>query len=92
MQLAAQEIQVIGAWLYQNDSLCLDANVERIQWLLAHQLQFIAADSTGWQRLYVDPADGGYWQLSFPQGHLQGGGPPALTCISREQARQQYTL
>ncbi|QDA62392.1 Imm27 family immunity protein [Hymenobacter jejuensis] len=92
MQLTPEETQLIGAWLYTNAKLQADANAQRIEWLLDHQLRYVARDESGWLRLYQDPADGRYWELSFPQGHLQGGGPPALTRLEREEAIRRYGL
>ena len=44
----------------------------------------------GWSKLYRDPSDGRLWELTFPNSEWHGGGPPCLTCISREKADGKY--
>ncbi|WP_410503457.1 Imm27 family immunity protein [Hymenobacter sp. AT01-02] len=55
-------------------------------------MQFVAVEQNGWGQLYQNPADSCYWGLSFPQGHLQGGGPPTLTRLKQEEVSQQYRV
>ena len=65
--LAATETELIGQWSYAKGAIREDANTKRIHWLLDRHLAYIGADESGWQKLYVNPADGQYWELSFPQ-------------------------
>jgi len=67
------------------DSIC-----ERIQWLTESVLREISVDGDNWIALYQDPQDDRYWELSYPLGHMQGGGPPALRIISEKEAREKY--
>ena len=63
---------------------------ERIMWLVSRCLTPIAIAEGGWVQLYRDPRDGRYWELTFPQGSLHGGGPRRLTLMSAAQARERY--
>jgi Immunity protein 27 len=91
-KLQPNEQLLTGSWVAQNDNVHGDAICERIKWLLAHHLQKIA-DSTqwgAWETLYRDPHDGRYWERTYPQGELHGGGPPELRVLTTEQAGQKY--
>lgn len=90
--LTATETEIIGHWSSADGAVREDANAQRIQWLLARQLTYLGADESGWQKLYVNPDDGQYWELSFPQSDLHGGGPPALTRIAKDAAQQWYRV
>jgi immunity protein 27 of polymorphic toxin system len=43
-----------------------------------------------WSKLYLDPVDGGYWELTYPQSEMHGGGPPQLVHISADAAKIKY--
>ncbi|MBW2453417.1 MAG: hypothetical protein JRI68_02850, partial [Deltaproteobacteria bacterium] len=45
-----------------------------------------------WKTLFRDPSDGRLWERTYPEGHLQGGGPPMLSTVTEEQARRRYTF
>jgi hypothetical protein len=62
----------------------------RIEWLTTGCLEKIAASN--WTILFRDPEDGRYWELTYPKGELQGGGPPRLTVLSPEKAHAKYQL
>ena len=65
---------------------------DRINWLVRSKLRKLATASGGWDTLYLDPKDGRYWERTYPHGQLHGGGPPALTNISQETARDKYDV
>jgi hypothetical protein len=50
----------------------------------------MARDSSGWDALYVDPEDGRYWELIYASSEEHAGGPPILTCISKQEASEKY--
>jgi hypothetical protein len=90
MHLVPEETQLIGAWRSTDGKRQVDATAQRIEWLLAHSLRYVATAESGWGRLYQNPVDGHYWELSFPQSHLQGGGPPTLTRLEPEDVIRHY--
>ena len=69
-----------------------DPTCQRIDWLLSSQLRKVASsvEYGDWEVLYVDPADGRFWELTYPQGDLPGGGPPRIEAIPVDIARRKY--
>jgi hypothetical protein len=88
--LAADEKQLIGRWELSDQKVRGDQAEKRIQWLLSNDLKLLARDWSGWEALYCDGKDGRLWELTYPQGYLQGGGPRSLKNISEEDARLNY--
>ncbi|HET8919572.1 MAG TPA: Imm27 family immunity protein [Xanthobacteraceae bacterium] len=91
-KLQPNEEILTGRWLVENDRALGDAACERIEWLIAHHLQKIAdsPQSGAWETLYRDPEDGRYWERTYPQGEMHGGGPPQLKRLTIQEAREKY--
>ncbi len=90
MQLSIKEERLVGQWIYENGSVHKDEMSKRIEWLINNQLKRIGTDKSGWDVLYIDPADNRLWELIYPESEMQGGGPPNLICISKEEAKHKY--
>jgi hypothetical protein len=92
MKLRPDETVLTGNWIVQNRQVSADATCERIEELISSQLQKVADDpqSGGWETLYKDPDDGRYWERTYPQGEMHGGGPPELRYLATEQAKKKY--
>lgn len=90
MKLKPDETDLLGKWLVVEGNVVADATSERINNLVEQHLEKVTADASGWDTLYRDPADGRYWELTYPESSWQGGGPPRLTYLSHEQARAKY--
>ncbi len=92
MKLQPNETSLTGGWLVQRGQARLDAVSERIEWLMSHCLQKIAdnVQCGAWETLYRDLDDGRYWERTYPQGEMHGGGPPQLRCLTPEEAKQTY--
>ncbi len=88
----SQEIKIQGKWLLVNNHIEEDEASKRIYHLISSYLSKITTDTSGWYILYQDEGDGRYWELSYEQGELQGGGPPTLTCISLEDIQKRYSI
>jgi hypothetical protein len=67
-----------------------DPACSRIDTLIYRYLQKICVTEGGWVTLYQDPADGRYWELTYPQSEQHGGGPPLLTWLNDEQVASKY--
>jgi hypothetical protein len=89
--LRPEESHLVGAWASSAQGIAADATALRIEALVANHLHYVATDSTGWDKLYLDLADSRLWELTYPQSDLQGGGPPALSVISAGKASRKYT-
>jgi hypothetical protein len=89
-ELQPSETDLVGRWVSANGKVSGDETTQRIQHLITDRLKRVAATSGGWDVLYQDPRDGRYWELTYPDSGMHGGGPPRLAWLSSEQARQKY--
>ena len=92
MKLQANEIELRGDWILVDGRVDGDATCKRIQELIATHLQEVATSSCGWKTLFRDPEDGRFWERTYPQSELHGGGPPCLTCIDHLDASKKYSV
>jgi immunity protein 27 of polymorphic toxin system len=90
MGLRPDETDLVGRWEAHDGQVVADAVCRRIEALTKHHLQRVAVSADGWDTLYRDPGDGRHWELTYPDSGLHGGGPPRLTYLSAEGARQKY--
>jgi Immunity protein 27 len=92
--LKPDESDLVGRWIESDHQIRRDPVCERIEWLIANHLEEVAvSDQWGaWETLYRDPNDGRFWERTYPQGEMQGGGPPRLTVLGEERARQKYKI
>ena len=68
-----------------------DVNI-RISYLLRERLESVARAEDGWLHLFRDPADGRYWELSYPEGQRDRTGPRRLKAMDAQLAREKYRL
>ena len=94
MKLRPQETELVGKWVVEGGEAHGDATCERIEWLIEHQLEQIAFSPKwgAWETLFRDRGDGRYWERTYPQGEMQGGGPPRLSVLSPEKVRAKYEI
>jgi hypothetical protein len=90
--LAPDERQLTGTWIDGAEGGRGDEVDQRIFWLVRHRLRPRATVNGGWDQLFVDPRDGRYWELTFPQGTLYGGGPRQLTLLTSDEAARKYRV
>jgi len=86
------ETVIQGAWIDRRGRVEADQSCGRIDQLVQAYLKEMGRDGSGWDVLYVDPADGRYWELIYPESQLQGGGPPLLRHLTAAEARRKYTV
>lgn len=79
-----------GRWITADGKVTGDAVCEQIRKLTKSYLVRIDATNDGWHTLYRDPADGALWEHSYPQSHMHGGGPPQLSRLSADEAKQKF--
>lgn len=89
-KIGPDETVITGDWYMSNGHMRGDENCLRIEEMTQHYLVKLGHDWSGWETLYRDPSDGRYWELTYPQGHMHGGGPPELRLLSPNEARQKY--
>jgi hypothetical protein len=90
--IKSDEVEIIGNWTLDGGHMVADSNCARISSLIQGYLQYIASSKDGWAKLYLDPTDNRYWELSYPHSDWHGGGPPNLAHISESEARSRYQL
>jgi len=88
--LKPDENDLIGKWIKVDGHVDGDDTDKRIDWLTSGILEKLAIADGGWATLFRDNSDGRYWERTYPQGEMHGGGPPRLTCISETEARKKY--
>jgi hypothetical protein len=94
VKLSPSEHEIVGSWSVENGNICADEACQRIKWLTESYLRKVATSQLcgNWETLYQDPDDGRYWECNYPQGEMQGGGPPCLKFVSRDEASAKYQL
>jgi Immunity protein 27 len=94
MSLRPDETDLVGKWCKDGNRVVADEVELRIGELIAHELKKVAVnpDSGAWEVLFRDTHDGRYWELTYPQGEMHGGGPRRLTSLSPTAALAKYRL
>lgn len=94
MKLQPSEHLLSGSWIYVSNVMQADDVCRRVEWLVSNDLRKIASSPVwgDWEQLFQDPADGRYWELTYPHGDLQGGGPPQLKWITEKEAKVKYKI
>jgi Immunity protein 27 len=90
--LRPDETEVVGIWKTADGHTTKDQDAQRIEVLVREHLKPIAVSSSGWEKLFQDPADGRFWELTYPDSNLHGGGPPKLAAVIEEEARRKYAF
>ena len=92
MKLKPNEIELRGSWKLEGTSMNADAICVRIESLITNYLVKISEDDSGWDKLFQDPEDKRYWELSYPEGEMHGGGAPLLINLSLQKAKEKYQI
>lgn len=92
--LGTAETILIGQWVKINNRIVEDEVSERISWLIDNHLEKVsdAPGSGGWITLFRDPSTSQYWELSYPESELHGGGPPTLRLVDQAYLQEKYGL
>jgi|SRR5688572_10799657 hypothetical protein len=92
--LDSLDVVLTGQWVFDGQSMRADEACARIEALTSEVLEKVAIsrENGAWETLFRDPRDGRLWERTYPEGDLQGGGPPRLAAISVEDARNRYEL
>lgn len=72
--------EIIGHWKFENGNVIADSNCKIIESMIKQELTKIGTSDDGWTIIYK-ANDGTIWELSYPQSHYHGGGPPKLVQI-----------
>jgi len=88
-----EEVEIIGDWVEVAGRVVGDNACERVHLLTQDYLEKIgfSQESGGWETLYRDPSDGRFWERTYLQSHMHGGGPPSLLNLTEGEARKKYS-
>lgn len=86
------EVEMVGHWLVAPGGVVADDAARRIEELTISYLREASQTDDGWSVLYEDPIDGRYWELTYPQSEMHGGGPPRLVVLEASEAERRYEL
>jgi hypothetical protein len=94
MKLTSNDLVLKGNWNLAQGKMVADEVCKRIAWLIQYELKKLAVSPEygEWEVLFQDPSDLRYWELTYPHGEMQGGGPQQLAVISKEHAKKKYDL
>jgi hypothetical protein len=94
LNIKPNETDLVGVWTFDGKQTSADPVESRIKDLIQHSFEKVAVspDSGGWETLYRDPSDGRFWELTYPQSEMHGGGPMRLTNISVADAVSKYRI
>jgi Immunity protein 27 len=90
--LRPDESLLRGQWDDLHGEIKPDAVSLRIDSLVQSQLIRVAADVSGWDVLFRDPADGRLWELTYPHSASHGGGAPQLAVVDSRVAASKYRI
>jgi hypothetical protein len=85
-----EERTIIGKWIPQGDRTVADEACAWIKRLTSEVFRQVAEREGGWRVLYVDPSTGSYWELTYPESQMHGGGPPMLTRLDPDEVQTYY--
>jgi hypothetical protein len=92
MRIAPNETEIVGSWAMANGHMTEDEASLRITSLIETELQHLATSNDGWEKLYRDPQDGRYWELTYIHSDMQCGGPRALVLADLRKALDKYGI
>ncbi|GAA4335936.1 hypothetical protein GCM10023149_44260 [Mucilaginibacter gynuensis] len=91
MKIKKEETKIVCEWIFDGKKMHKTSECDRIEWLVNNYL-IMVANKDGWEKLYQDPSDQRYWEYTYPDSEMQGGGPQLLTVLSNREAKIKYNL
>jgi Immunity protein 27 len=82
--------KIVGAWTAQGGRRVANQECEIISHLVKYHFLKVGEREEGWTVLYRDPTNDTFWERTYPQGEMHGGGPPTLTQLSEGEVRLHY--
>ena len=90
MSIKPNETEIIGQWVNKNGGLVANAAAKRVYYLIENELTELGRSDDGWPVLYLDKADGRYWELKYPDSEKHGGGAPCLEVLNNDDADAKF--
>jgi|TARA_B110000902_G_scaffold86485_1_gene102630 hypothetical protein len=73
--------EIIGKWIFKDGKVLADSNCNTIELMIKNDLIEFESDDDNWIKKNKGKKDGSIWELTYPEGHLHGGGPPKLNKV-----------
>ncbi|MBC6474267.1 MAG: hypothetical protein GDA48_16830 [Hormoscilla sp. GM102CHS1] len=90
MKYASKKNEIVGQWIFQAGKIVPDASCKIIEHMISSNFVKVSDREDGWTTLYKEPVEQSYWELTYPDSELHGGGPPKLTKLSEEEVLEKY--
>jgi hypothetical protein len=85
-------LTIVGGWVLKDGEVVGDQATRIIRHLVADHFIEVSEREGGWTTLHLDPTDGSYWELTYPQSEMHGAGPPALARLSADEVWTLYGI
>jgi hypothetical protein len=92
VKILPAETQIVGAWIVEHGKVRANTVAQRIEELINYYLLEVAVSEDGWSKLFRDPNDGRFWELTYPESFEHGGGAPQLRHVSYANALKRYSI
>lgn len=79
--MAKLDDELRDSWKSDGTRMVARGDTAAIDDMLESKLEKQKADASGWYVLYRHRDTGQLWELTYPQSHMQGGGPRLLRCL-----------
>jgi hypothetical protein len=83
-------LRIVGRWIAKDGKVVRNRECQIIDHLIKYDLLRVDEREGGWAVLFQDPTDGVFWELTYPQGEMHGGGPPTLTEHLADEVQALY--
>lgn len=91
-KLKPNEVKLVGSFICVDGEIVADEANIRIQMLIKDMLDNVGSSKDGWDTLYRDPLDDRFWELTYKDTDMHGGGVPILENVSERYAGKKYKI
>ncbi|WP_425265694.1 Imm27 family immunity protein [Terrihabitans rhizophilus] len=82
------ERALVETWVLRNGRVCAEGDSAEISALLKGSLVHVAYADGGWRSLYQHRGTNRFWELTYPNSHMHGGGPRRLRELELAHAEE----
>jgi hypothetical protein len=70
-------------WSFEGGRMVARGDAPAIDKMLEQELEKARVDESGWITIYRHRETGAFWELSYPQSEMHGGGPRRLRLLAQ---------
>lgn len=71
-------------WISEDGKMIARGDAAAIDDMLATKLEKVSSNASGWLVVYRHRETSQFWELSYPQSEMHGGGPRRLRLMGEE--------